>query len=71
MTDPAACATCPLAANEPAERSAYLGHLLYVDELIQTGAHFLYEDIPAEDWRALIVLRRKRNEKQIAEMKKK
>jgi hypothetical protein len=70
MTDPNACETCPLARpKEPP--SAFLAHLLYLEQMQAAGAQFAYSDLTRDEWHGLVWLKSKRNEKQIKEMKTK
>jgi hypothetical protein len=62
-----ACATCPL-NHEPKQPSDYLSYILELDEIITCGAHL---DLPFADWKAIGLLKRKRNEAEIKRMKEK
>ena len=71
MTDPQACATCPLAEKEPEEPpSAFIQHLVHLEGLILVGAHFNYADLSTREWTGLKLLKLKRDERSMAEMKK-
>lgn len=52
----------------PEPPSEYLSHIIELADFIDAGYH---PNLPAEEWRALSILKRKRNEAQIKEIKQK
>ena len=70
MTDPNACATCPLAEREPEEPpSEFIQHLVHLEGLILVGAHFAYGDLTLREWTGLKLLKMKRDERSMEELK--
>jgi len=74
LIDPAACKTCPLnpyQGKEPPEISGFIQHILLLDEYMQAGVSFEFDALQRIEWRGLALLKYKRNEKQIKDMKRK
>ena len=69
---PNACDTCPLAEKEPENPpSPFLQHLVYLADLQEVGAQFAFSDLTLTEWEGLKILKRKRDEKQIRDLKQK
>lgn|GEM_PF-5346892 len=67
-----ACATCPLADPEPEEPpSAFLQYLVHVEGLQAVGAQFAFDSLPMIEWNGLQLLKRKRDEKSMRDLKQK
>jgi len=61
-----------LAEVEPEEPpSAFVQYLVHLDGLIQVGAQIPFESQPMEVWNGLKLLRIKRDEKQMRDLKEK
>jgi len=72
IAQPDACATCPLAEVEPQQPpSKFVQYLIHLDGLIAVGAHIPYDSQPTIVWTGLKILRMKRDEKTMREMKEK
>jgi hypothetical protein len=72
MVNKDACATCPLAVKAPEEPpSEYLQRLLYLDGLQQAGAQIPFDYLTMVEWEGLALLKRKRDDKQIKDLKAK
>ena len=70
IAQPDACATCPLAEVEPEEQpSAFVRYLVHLDGLIAVGAQIPFESQPMRVWNGLRLLKMKRDEKSLRDMK--
>ena len=71
LTSPSACASCPLASQEPEEPpSQQLQHLIWLEGLQAVGAQFAFDSLAMWEWEALKILKHARNEKLDRDMKK-
>jgi hypothetical protein len=72
IAQPDACATCPLAEVEPEEPpSELLQYLVRLEGLIAVGAQIPFESQPMLIWNALKLLKIKRDEKNLKDIKEK
>jgi len=71
--DPRACESCPLnpyrGGKERPEPSQFIQQILTLDEYMQAGVSFEFDDLKRLEWRGLALLKRK--EKQIKDLKRK
>jgi len=72
QVSPVACDTCPLADRGPEDPpSPFLQHVVYLSSLQEAGAQFGFNELTSAEWEGLRMLKRKRDEKQIRDMKTK
>ena len=72
IAQPDACATCPLAEVEPEEPpSKFIQYLVHLEGLIAVGARIPFHSQPMAVWNGLRLLKIKRDEKSIRDMKEK
>jgi hypothetical protein len=72
ITTPHACTGCPLniKSGSSDEPSGFLKHILYLSEIQSSGVVLSFDELSRLEIRGLALLVRKRNEKQVADMKR-
>lgn len=66
MSDANACTGCPLNTGPQKAPSDYLNYVVELDEIISAGARL---ELPLIEWKAIALLKRKRNEAEVKRMK--